>query len=302
MSNTQRRNNLKFGIGVIVFNPDEKVIARLLKYESYTKNIIIYDNSVDNNAVSEKISKLFKYYYKNGENNGMSGALNLIFNKSIEFDYDILLTMDQDSEFSNENIDLMLHKMTNERQNNTAIYCPNYRKLYFDKNTNKEIASQAKININENKNVLSCMTSGSFYKVKFLEGLLNLEDLFIGYVDQDICYNLISRGYKILMIGSISFDQRVGGEIKNNVINRLFKVLHHTNSRYYYMIRNNLYLQKKYKNNHQIVSELKKGIVRILFNIVFGEKDKFEKIEFSIYGMKDFKNGILGKISSRGAK
>lgn len=286
---------MKFGIGVILYNPDIAVIDRLKEYNDLTNNLIIFDNSVSTNEISEEISDNFKYYHRNSSNVGMSGALNYIFNKAMELELDILLSMDQDSDFLNVKIKSMLNIMSKDVSDEVAIYCPNYRKLYTDVKSGVEVKSNLKINSNVNKNVNSCMTSGSFYRMKMLKNIGKLDNLFIGYVDQDICYNLISKGYKIQMIGGISFNQRVGKPVESNFKNRLLRVIRHTNDRYYYMIRNNLYLQKKYMNNREITSELRRGMLRILLNIVIGEKEKNEKIKACIKGRRDFKNNTMGK-------
>lgn len=286
---------MKFGIGVIVYNPDKYVIKRLRKYKDITDYLFVFDNSELDSQISSDIKKEFGAHYCHKNNVGMSGALNWIIKESFKKQLDYLLTMDQDSDFASESICEMLKLIQSEKDTNIAVHCPNYRKIYSDENGN-EIFGDFKISNEENKDVNYSMTSASFFKVKYLSGLEPLDNLFIGYVDQDICYSLRNRGYKIRMVGSISFDQRVGQTLSGSRYNQLIKAVKHTPTRYYYMGRNNIYLREKYSDSKKIVKELKLSYYRILLNIFLSENDKAKKISAFSKGKKDAKINKLGKL------
>lgn len=290
---------IKFGVGVIVYNPDDSVFERLMEYAKITKYLIIFDNSDKINSVSEKISSNFSSYYFHIDNIGMSGALNKIFKVSIELGLDILLTMDQDSDFSNDSILRTLKIMRNKIEPDVAIYCPNYRKIYLDETSGEEVQSKCKIDRNRIVTVDYAMTSGSFYRVETLGQLLPLDNLFIGYVDQDICYSLRIKQYTIKMIGEVIFDQRVGEKVSNSFINRIFRTIYQGKERYFYMFRNNLYLQNKYKDHREIKSSLIKNLIRISINLLLFEKNKLKKIKYSIYGVRASNREEMGKLVNK---
>lgn len=284
---------MKFAIGIIVYNPDSLVLKRIEEYFKITDQLYIYDNSEVLNDNSKNIKKLSNKYYWGKNDTGMTGALNYLFSTAKDQGIDYLLTMDQDSEFPNNDILRMLNLIENGNNSDISIYCPNYRKIYD--NNGRDEYGNTKIEMDLQRFVNFSMTSASFSKVNDIYPLLPLSDLFIGYVDNEICYSLIAKGKKILMVGSIVFDQRVGYTVKSNYYNRFFKVVKHSPSRYYYMTRNNLFLQSKFKHNKKIKKELIFSLLRIYFNIIVGETNKVEKIKKCVKGYRDYKNGQFGK-------
>lgn len=290
--------NLKdFSIAVIIYNPDEKVMYRLTKYNKLTTNLIIIDNSEQKHQYTDILINKYSMYINMHGNSGMSVALNTAFKIAISKKFSFLLTMDQDSEFSSDKIIRMMDYIRENDDENIGIYCPNYRRLYWNKKLKKYVPDDFAIAEDTIQDTIFSMTSGSFMRVSTLVDLLPLTDYFIGYVDTDICFSLMKRGYKIMRVGKISFDQSVGSRVYDNKYNRLFHVLNHRDIRYSYMIRNNLLLQKKYVSNPQFVKSLKLGILRLMFNILVGEKHKFKKFSSCIKGYILFKDNILGNIN-----
>lgn len=286
---------MKFGIGVIIYNPDKDAFERLAAYRKLTKYLIIFDNSEENTDISAHIKEKFSEYYFHKDNVGMSGALNKIFQTSLDLKLDVLLTMDQDSDFSNENINSVLDIIKNENDSEIAIYCPNYRKAYINTESGSINFGNYKIDNDVAMDVNYSMTSGSFYKVPVLKSILPLDNLFIGYVDQDICYNLRLQGYKIRMLGWIGFDQRVGETLPDNWYNKLIRGVRQTELRYFYMGRNNVYLQNKFKNSKKIKQELRNNLIRIALNISLSENKKIKKMTSLINGMINGKREKIGK-------
>ena len=262
---------MKLCIGVIVYNPDRLVLERIENYKEVCDKIILYDNSEVINSVSRELSKKYEYYISDKNNNGLSMAIDYFFCKSIDFKCDVLLTMDQDSDFSNDNIRKMMRKIQEDDDDHYAIYCPNYKKVYLDKYKNKILGSP-KITIGLDKDVDFSMTSGSFYKLKFHDYFYPINDLFIGYVDHEICFNVLKNNKKIKMIGEIIFNQEVGDLVTNSFYNRKFHVVRHKELRYEYMFRNNFFLTERFKSNHLIRKKLEKDRVRLLINIFLGGK------------------------------
>lgn len=289
---------MKFGLGIILYYPDEKVLQRLFEYSKIFKDLIIIDNTDKPNYINKKIELDFNCYITEKKNLGMTKALEIIFNEARNKNIDWLLTMDQDSDFSNKNILEMMSIIEDNNSNTASIFCPNYRKIYYDVKEKKEVLGKPAIKDSDFEYVNFSMTSGSFIKLKDLENFIFKKDFFIGYVDNDLSYYLIDKGFNILMVKKIVFNQRVGEIVSNSFYNKTFKIVRHKEDRYYYMIRNNFYLQQKYKNNKKIKKLLKFGNFRIIINIFLGEKNKIKKLKYSFKGYKDFKKNIDGKIGS----
>ena len=286
---------MKLCIGVIIYNPDKIVLKRINKYAEISDNIVLFDNSDKNNEVSQVLSSSYENYVSKNDNQGLSEAISYFFNKARDLQSDLLLTMDQDSDFSNDNIIKMMQVIQKENDDNYIVYCPNYRKVYLNSNDDKVIGSP-KIGINEYKAVDFSMTSGSFYKIKFLDYFYPIHNLFIGYVDHEICFNVLSNNKKIKMIGDVIFNQEVGDIVRSNIYNRLFHVVRHKDIRYQYMFRNNLFLTNRFKTNAHIKRKLRRERVRLIINILVGEKKKLKKLNRCYKGYRDYKKQKEGKI------
>lgn len=283
---------MKLAIAVIAYNPDQSVFYRIKEY-SRLADVIVFDNS-DVPALDKTNKEHITYYERSDKGNiGMSGALQRIFERC-ENTYDYVLTMDQDTDFKNEDIQVMMSFVEQDVENKlVGVYCPNNRKIY---NGKKGIIYGPKhISKDEIKNVHFSMTSCSLVRCDILHQL-NLTDLFIGYVDNELCYEVLCEGLKIKMLGFVCMNQRVGKTLNANFYNMKLHVDRLSTIRYRYMVRNNLLLQKKYKKNRDFRRELRINLIRIILNILIGEKGKLKKIKASLDGFKDFKNGKKGKI------
>lgn len=289
---------MKYGVVVIFYNPDGEAIKRIKIYSKNFHEVLIVDNSEKTNIKNEINQYKNCIYHKMNGNEGMAKALNYAFNIALDRNYDFILTMDQDSIYTEENIKKMKKYIEENKDEAVGIYSPSYSKLYYDEKKKEFVPAKPVIGESEVKSVDFCMTSGSFVNVKALKIVLPLDDYFIAYVDNFLCAKLIESNYKLLMVGSSYFAQQVGGVIKNSVINRLFHALNHAEVRYYYMIRNNLFMQKRFRKNRRIYKSCKIGLIRILFNLMLFEKNKLNKIKACISGYKDFKHNVMGKVNN----
>lgn len=289
-------NVLNFAIAIIVYNPDENVMRRIEIYNKITPNLIVIDNSDRPSKFENNFKKNCTWYVRMNENFGMSVALSKVFEIAWANHFDFLLTMDQDSEFSKDKISEMLNYIKNHNDNQIAIYCPNYCRLFWNKNTNEFEPTKLAIPENSVQETDFSMTSGSFFRVSTMVDLVPLTNYFIGYVDNDICFSLLNKGFKIVRVGNINFEQQVGSKVNNSIYNRNLHVLHHKDIRYTYMIRNNLLLQQKYCSNLIFRKTLRKSLLRSVINIIVGERYKLKKLSACVRGYHLYKRGDLGVI------
>lgn len=284
---------MKYACGVILYNPDKDVKKRLEGYASIFDQLIVYDNSSKSNeALVENISNTV--YLHTGSNDGMSIALNEIYRYVIKNHFDILLTMDQDTVYPIAEIEKMKKYIEACNDKNAAVYSANYAKLY-ESNQGKKVG---KLNIprTENKDILFSMTSGSFMNVKYLPSVLPLDDWFIGFVDYDVCAAIKTKNpsAKIIRYGNSVMYQEVGRIVKDHWINKMLHVVHQSDIRYYYMIRNIYWFIDKYSMNSEYISLAKRQMVRILFNILFEDR-RIDKIRYCVKGKIDYGKGKTGK-------
>lgn len=290
MSGTDRTDKKKnyrysYGAAVILYYPDQKCIDRISNYSCFQKTYIFENTeNPDKHYVNQlKTMKKVRYFQLN-ENMGISGALNFLFSMAASEKIDFLLTMDQDTDFNRKQILRMIRFIEQDmRTQKIAVYCSNYRKIYADKNGRETFGSWR---IPKNKTVYckTAMTAGSFYRIKAVQEILPLPDLFIGFVDYDMAYRLRELGYFICMIGSVCISQRVGMPVANNICNQFLHKVNLSPERYYYMGRNSRYLLKVYQKNKKIWIDIMIKRVRIIINILVCEEAKITKLKEWIKG------------------
>lgn len=129
---------MKFGIGIILYFPDENVLKRLKEYSKIFEILILFDNTpvdYENRQLFKNISSQYKW---NHNNLGMSLALNYIFQQAFANNLDYVLTMDQDSEFTNDSIRNMMTFIQEYRdRKSVGIFCPNYQRIFGNKDFTK---------------------------------------------------------------------------------------------------------------------------------------------------------------------
>lgn len=291
---------MKFGIFVLLYNPEvEQVVRRLSNYNKIFDTMLIVDNSQD--KPDERMAEILKKvdYHAMGENKGISKALEYAFEWAEKEKIDYLLTMDQDSEYPKQEIEKMIDFIENTANEKVGIYAANYRKLYFDNIKGVMTAGKLAIEREDVKTVKACMTSGSFVNVKAVQKALPLDDYFVAYVDIDLSAWFLRNGYELKLVGNSVFEQQVGNPVTASKYNIFFRILHHTEKRYYFITRNNFYFRNKYKE-HSVFAL--KRLIRVYINILLGEENKIAKAKSGYLGYLHYKQGIMGDFSNKKEK
>lgn len=268
----------------VLYNPTKEIFKNINSYLDGVDKLYLVDNSEkENNFLKEKLIKFsskIEYIKMNG-NEGIAKALNVAKNKAIDEKFSWLLTMDQDSKFENDDFIKMLKlskKIFNEK---IAIFSP------FHKMPNSVFVDDE---ITEREIV---MTSGNLLNLKIAREIGDFEEsFFIDEVDHDYCLKIRKQNYKIIVLNKIILNHNLGN-MKNY---KIFAVTNHNYIRRYYITRNRCYMIKKYnflKNNY--IGYILKDSIKILLT----EKDKIRKLKMTYLGIRDFKNGITGKINEK---
>ena len=266
----------------VLYNPTKEILKNINSYLNELDRLYLVDNSEkESNYLKEqliKFSSKIEYIKMNG-NEGIAKALNVAKNKAIDEKFDWLLTMDQDSKFENDDFNKMLQLVKKFFNKNIAIFSPFHKMpnsiFVDDEITEKEIV----------------MTSGNLLNLKIAKEIGDFEEkFFIDEVDHDYCYRIKKRNYKIIVLNKIILNHNLG----NMKSYKIFAVTNHNYIRRYYITRNELYMLKKYSFlKRRYLREILKDTIKI---ILF-EKDKIKKLKMIYLGIKDFKNGITGKIN-----
>ncbi len=287
---------MKIAATVILYHPSSNTLKNILSYASEVEKVFVFDNTEgEGSVISEDLSQVSNIdYYHDTQNRGIAERLNQAAQKAIEEGFDWLLMMDQDSEFEGKAIQLYIDCIKKYSDTSkVALFGTNYSRT--QQVSNGEIIS---------KEVDVMITSGTMLNLKLYPIIGEFDEaLFIDAVDVEYCLNAKTKGFSVIQLMNIYLRHELGNIVRRASIKTLFlkkkeKELHSA-LRYYYIYRNNLYLQEKYKNFDKAVmkdidgcamSHLEKGIF-------YGRNTK-AIIQYLIKARRDFKQNQMGKFQN----
>jgi len=276
---------------VILYHPDHSIISNIASYSSFIEKLYVVDNTEQNDqALIQQITSLYPHihYIHDGANQGIALRLNQVARLAIGEGFHFLLTMDQDSAFEKEAISHYMECLSTFNKKETVAM---FGVEYVEKPVGTNACTALEIE--------KLITSGSVVNLDLFEQTGGFDEaLFIDEVDLEYCYRAITKGSKIIQFKNI-FLQHSLGKVS---FHRSFKSLKptprmlHSPIRVYYMVRNYLYVNKKYKSRFVEDSrERKRGIFnRIKNNLLYG-KQKWLLIKYIFSAISDYYNGRMGK-------
>lgn len=244
--------NNEIAVGIVLYQPDMTRLKQcIVNLEKQVDKIYVFDNSEKKiNLTDEQI-----VYMTEGENRGISYALNRIIEKAQIDGFEWVVTMDQDSIIPDGMIDGFKKCITSH--SGLGIICPQV----IDKRRVYSVAEKNK----EEVYIDFCITSASCTSVEAWKKCGKFDEwLFIDLVDNEFCKRIRLSGYKILRLNEWVLDQEFGKIIPKSERKQKFwlavsKLLHNQNFakfsykkfvsplRVYYTNRNIIYANKKMK-------------------------------------------------------
>lgn len=246
---------MKICAGIVLFNPNEERFKKCIQIVlKQFDEIILYDN-VGNHSEYANINDKITYLTQN-KNCGLAYALNVIMRTAKDRGADWVVTLDQDTMLPDN---LLSEFAKYAHLPNVAIFAPQV----IDKRRTYLKIEKCKDELSE---INFCITSSSFTNVKIWNEIGGFDEwLFIDFIDNDICKRAIINGYKIYRINTVIIDQEFGKiELKSPwkikfflwlskiTGNRNIAKLSYNKSvspmRVYYVHRNLMYLNKKFRD------------------------------------------------------
>ena len=283
----------KLACVVIWYNPSLLEVQNIRTYSSCFEKVYIVDNSnSDNKTLAEEIAD--SVYISNGKNLGIAAALNKGCQKACSDGFEWCLTMDQDSTWSSDLLEMYLKEVALNHSELTVSFAPamNLSEKSFSIIGDIRRFFTGKETLPEKQFVENVMTSGNIISLKIWEKTGKFDEkLFIDEVDSDFCFRLISSGYRILKFNNIFFNHTLGTPKKS-----FFPMTYsYHEKRCYYISRNKRYLISKYpelahKYNHSLMLNL-----FVLGKILTAQ---FSDMKYIMQGKKDFKHNIFGEYNA----
>ena len=277
---------MKLAAVVVFYKPSEDNINNINAYKDIVDKVYVVDNT-DDDIIRIKEDKKIEYIKLN-ENKGIAYALNCGAKKAIEDKYNWLLTMDQDSKITKDNVKDMIAYLEEHKDDKKIGLISPYQ----------DIQMGEKIPDNESNDMIEMMTSGNIINLDAYQKIGGFKDwLFIDCVDTDYCMNLHKNGYQVLRLNHIVMEHHLGDRTFPKLFGKVYDCSNHNAMRRYYQIRNNLYIYDMYKD---LYPDYCKRLIRIqrgqVKRVIIFEKDKIHKIKNMIKGYFDHKHGIKGKM------
>lgn len=275
---------------VVLYNPNSDVEENIKSYVDYVDVVYAVDNSSNDNSAMFSKDKII--YISNGENKGIAYALNVGAQKAISDGYDWLLTMDQDSRFSDDGIEKMKKFIVDSQEGNNqfdyekiGLITPFHRTIFNENEKPEGIDSPAVV-----------MTSGNIISLKAYKEIDGFKDwMFIDAVDFDYCLNLRDHGYDIWRLTYIELKHNLGNVVFKNIGRKHMYSLNHSATRRYYIVRNRHYFYDMYYERWPDFCNAEKGRTsREAAKIFLCEKQKFKKLFAMLRGYIDYKRGVKG--------
>lgn len=284
---------MKIAACVILYNPKEEDLKNILSYLPIVDRLYVYDNTENKKTILNFEDSNKIVYSSDLKNNGLSFRLNQACHQAITDKYDFLMTMDQDSYFNPENLNHYFDSIKNHSNKETVgIFGLEY-------NENNVIADPNAIISSE---VHWLITSGSVINLNNYVEIGGFdENLFIDGVDFDYCFATLKKGLKCILFKNNYFNHSFGIKTKVASIKTLYLIKKekylHSHTRIYYIVRNMLYLEKKYGLffPEHIQERKKRYSSQVLSNMMYS-KNIFLTLKYRLKAISDFKKNKMGKL------
>jgi rhamnosyltransferase len=275
----------KIGAVIVTYNIGDQILDTVDSILNQVAEVVIVDNHSDDKTqrlldqlqATEKVIVI-----RNAQNLGIAKALN----QGIEFfstqQCDWIMTLDHDSMASADMVQNLLEvyaQLDEDVRLKVAIMAPEI----FDKNLN--IRTRA-IKSGEFGRVNNVIQSGSLYKREKLTELGPFdENLFIYFVDDEFNKRIKLNGYFIFMVKKAVLFHEEGKKSNKKILGRNLVYDQNSGLAKYYIVRNSVYMFKKFKE--------KRYIERILVELI---KVLLVEPRKTGYILKGIHHGIINRL------
>lgn len=278
---------MKVIASIVTYNPDiKRLIQNIEAVLPQVAEIIIIDNASINLIDIQSFIKKYNSIsiIKNETNKGIATALNQAAQYALFRDYEWLITLDQDSVVP-ESLVSIYSKFSDYRDIGIIgckIIDRNFGELKRERSKNKGF-----------EEVAVCITSASMMNLRAWKevGGFN-EELFIDSVDFDICLSMREHGFKIIRTYDTALLHEVGHSEIRRLLGKEYQIYHHSPLRYYYMVRNEVYLGKR----HHFTFKATLRAIRLFILVTLFEENKVEKIKKMLLGFYHASINHYGKL------
>ena len=181
---------------ITLYNPDLNVYRNIIQISKQVDHVYLCDNSSERNVWNFESNNI-TYLYNKGENLGISLAYNKILTDEVKYSFrmeDYILFFDQDTYVPNDHVNKLVCEYENICQNR-KVGC--LGPVFINEVTGQKELPRIKKYINDNTFLTkSVITSSMLTKYKVLKEIdFFNSNLFLDFVDFDLCWRMMQKGY-----------------------------------------------------------------------------------------------------------
>ncbi len=276
----------KIAAVVLLFNPSEEVYANIESYRKEVETLYVVDNTEDkmiSRSLRERILALpnVRLIHQH-ENIGIAKALNMALYHAEKEGCKWLLTMDQDSSFSETEWSAYLsHFKTCLVLSDIGLLSPLHNPKFVNTSLHTPCMKQEAV-----------LTSGNLVSVQAaLEVAGYDERLFIDEVDHAFCFALQQKGYAVYVDRTVYLNHRLG-----TAFGTVGNIKLYAPERLYYMLRNYLYLRAQYAEVFPDFFKTRGAYLIKFFmkQLLFGQ-ERIQNIHMLKQGYDDYRHKRYGR-------
>lgn len=266
---------------VIIFNSDYDLLREnISKYIYDVEQTVVWDNSIGQRATLNRrwLNSNFPkaVYMTDGENVGIAKALNKVSCYADKNNFDVLLTMDDDSVFDD--------------------FKSYHQRAVKEWETNGLSIISPTVNVSRRENLQNyvliddAITSGMLVPLTILKAVGGYEEkFFLEAIDVDLCYNARRHGYKVLADSSALLLQRYGKPVHVKLRGHDMPYNDYAPSRLYAVFRNHIYLCKRYHWPKSLLWKIFRQyfIGLVLRSALLGGNNSMDKFKAAFRGTAD---------------
>lgn len=262
---------------VVLFKPASDDYKNIKSYLGRVDRLYLVDNSPSPSALCESLQQEEKVTLLSlGKNLGIAEAYNLGLRQAKQDGYRWLMTMDQDSFFDRDQLESLIREFARTKKGRLGIYAPLHNSKFLSQEGDKQ--------------VFVVMSSASIVNVEAVVSLGGFDrKLFIDEVDHEICIRLHKNGYSIVQNQRVFVNHSLGRKLVNGKKK-------YSAARLYYMVRNHLYMRRKYRHSYSDYLRKRGEYMRkFLFEQLLFQDRKFHRIKMLCAAIADFYSNKMGK-------
>lgn len=278
---------------VILYHYDKTVIQNIRSYADTVETLYLFDNNEEVSMYQQALKDAFPDSVLLGDyhNHGIAAAINQTAALAISQGYDWLLTFDQDSIAApNMLAEMQRYLLSGNCDSKIGLVAPHI--------------ADCNITVQRPSALPYCyydkvIQSGALHNLHILKDVGGYDEaLFIDQVDYEYCIRMRQHGYRIVKVNSATLCHNVHDSSSNMYYADGKKIFQdkYSPERCYYIIRNNLYCQQKYKNRNPLYALECANHIAVLEKTIAGDIRRAEKEELMKQAYYDFSHGRMGRL------